>query len=91
MAILFSINFQFEEIEYSCLIRSKQIDNYRLFKITVMNGALERLLHDHNCIKEENGIVELPSSVNLRPEKLKYQIATALQQHLNSPHLASTK
>lgn len=82
MATLFSINFSFENVEHTCLITTKWVDEKRMYKITIMNGELEQLLFGENYLKEVDGIIELPATQELRYQKLKVAIAESLQKHL---------
>ena len=68
MATLFALNFEFENIEYSCLISTLIVENNIIYKITVMNGELERILYGENLIKEVNGVLEIPVNPDLRQE-----------------------
>ena len=91
MAILFSLDFNFERVQHTCLVRTKIIENTRFYKITVMNGELERMLYPDNYIKEEGGVLEIPLNRNLRHQILKYEITVALQQYLNNKQESPVK
>lgn len=83
---MFSITFDYRESQYEALIRVvKQKENYKKYRITVMNGELEVLLFGHHFFNEENGKLDL-SIAGLSEDiaELKTIIATAAQTRMST-------
>lgn len=49
-----TINFTYKDKEYKALVNEKKSDSCKQFRITIMNGELETLLHGHNVILYKN-------------------------------------
>jgi hypothetical protein len=60
------------------------------YRITVMNGDLEKLLFGNNVIKEINGSLYLDDSENEMQERLKTEIAKSLEKILKIPLTSSS-
>jgi hypothetical protein len=80
---MFTISFDYNGNEYSALVNEKDPGNRR-FRITVMNGDLEKLLHGNNVI-----VADYLESLENEPPcdekgKLISQIRKALLKYLHS-------
>ena len=84
MASIVSIAFKFKESFHYVLVSVKELNDKIQYRLTIMNGDLEKLLYDCNTINEVNGQLELDDcGGNLEKWKLKKQIVLALSEHLN--------
>ena len=84
MASIMSIAFKFKESFHYVLVSVKELNDKIQYRLTIMNGDLEKLLYDCNIINEVDGKLELDDCAgNLEKWKLKKQIVTALSEHLN--------
>jgi hypothetical protein len=84
MASIVSIAFPFRGSFHSVLVSVKELNNQVQYRLTIMNGDLEKLLYGCNIINEVNGDLELDDcDGNLEKWELKKQIVTALSAHLN--------
>ena len=79
------VGFEFCENVYYSLIWCKKKKDCNEYKITVMNGDLEKLLYGNHIIKEENGCLQLGTCENKEQEILKARIAKALGKVLGIP------
>ena len=85
---MFTISFNYNGNEYNALVTEKIFENKRQYRVTIMNGDLEKLLHGNNVLiidDTENAQSELPSG---EKEKLLSQIRSALIKHFR-PVVAS--
>ena len=84
MASIMSIAFNFKEGFHYVLVSVKELNDRIQYRLTIMNGELEKLLYDCNIINEVDGQLELDNCYgNLEKWKLKKQIVTALSEYLN--------
>lgn len=72
------IPFEFCQASYYSLIMCKTKSECTEYRITVMNGELEKLLCGNNVITEMNGSLHLEISENEQQERLKMEIAQSL-------------
>ncbi len=79
------IPFQFFEASYYSLIMCKAKNECTEYRITIMNGDLEKLLFGNNVIKEINGSLHLDISKDELQERLKMEIAKSLGKALEIP------
>lgn len=79
------IPFDFCHATYYSLIMCKSKTDCTEYRITVMNGDLEKLLFGSNVIKEINGSLHLDIPNNEPQGRLKMEIAKSLEKILNIP------
>lgn len=79
------VGFEFCEKVYHSLVWCREKKDCNEYKITVMNGDLEKLLYGNHIIKEENGCLHLGKCENKEQEILKARIAKALGKALGIP------
>ena len=82
---MISLEFMYKSRTYYALVRTKIDRMEKKYVITIMNGALEKLLYGQHVIKEEAG--ELISDSNTTDERiaeLKESIFDALQKRLSA-------
>jgi hypothetical protein len=82
MSMIISLGFDFREEFHYVLITVKELKERIQYRLTVMNGELEKLLYDCNIVNEVNGELEL-DDCNGNKEKwlLKKQIIEALSNY----------
>jgi hypothetical protein len=80
-----TVGFEFCGKLYRSLIMIKKRNNYKAYRITVMNGDLEKILFGNQIIKEVNGCLQIEVSENNEQVKLKTIIAEALSKLLAIP------
>lgn len=85
MGKVLTVGFEFQEGFYYSLIHIKQILDETVYKITVMNGNLERMLFGNNIIHEKEGHLYIEVSEHTETDDLKLAIAEALSALLNMP------
>jgi hypothetical protein len=79
------IPFEFRQASYYSLIMCKPKDDGTEYRITVMNGDLEKLLLGNNIIREINGYLHVETSKNDPQQHLKMEIAKSLVDVLKIP------
>ncbi|TDH24664.1 hypothetical protein EXU57_15115 [Segetibacter sp. 3557_3] len=79
------ISFQFFNATYHSLIMCKAQSGCTEYRITVMNGDLEKLLFGNNVLKEINGSLHVESTGNDLQGRLKLEIARSLVKMLHIP------
>ncbi len=80
---ILTVGFEFDDIFYYSLVRVKESDSETEYKITVMNGTLERLLLGNNVIRKKNSHLNIEMLEYSKQEQLKLAIAEALGTLLN--------
>jgi hypothetical protein len=82
MSMIISLGFDFKEEFHYVLITVRELKERMQYRLTVMNGELEKLLFDCNIVNEVNGELEL-DDCNGNREKwlLKKQIIEALSNY----------
>lgn len=84
MASIISIEFSFRGNQHYVLISSRQSNEKLVYRITVMNGELERLISDCNIIEEVNGQLQYDDcNGNREKAALKNEIIDALAAYLH--------
>ena len=84
MATIFSMQFFYQGDSHYVLISTKHPDGKPQYRITIMNGELEKLLTGSNVIHEINGKLLLDDcGGNQLKMELKKQIIKALAEYLN--------
>ena len=80
--MIISLGFDFKQEFHYVLITVKELKERIQYRLTVMNGELEKLLFDCNIVNEVNGELEL-DDCNGNKEKwlLKKQIIEALSNY----------
>jgi hypothetical protein len=84
--MMFSITFNYRKSQYEALVRVvKQKDNFKKYRITIMNGELEVLLFGHHFFSEEDGKLDL-STTGLSDEiaELKTIIASTFLREIRT-------
>ncbi|MEO5995424.1 MAG: hypothetical protein ABIN89_01915 [Chitinophagaceae bacterium] len=90
MANILSIGFEYNGTPFSFLARVKERGNFTEYHITVMNGALEKLLYGDHIIFAVNGQIEINIPVELNEQhQLKIEVAKALNLYLKEQSLTS--
>lgn len=79
------IGFEFCETFYYSLILCKPQSDCKEYRITVMNGDLEKLLCSNNIIREINGSLQMEISQNKQQQLVKIAIANALSKFIGIP------
>ena len=85
MSRILTVGFEFHDIFYYSLVNVKEIEGETQYKITVMNGDLEKMLLRNNIIKEKNGYLYIEISEDKNHDELKLKIAEALSAFLKLP------
>jgi hypothetical protein len=84
MAFIVSLGFPYKGDNRRVLIASKQLNEKVQYRITIMDGELEKLLADCNIIDEENGALLLDDcNGNIQKLELKKEIVKALAEHMH--------
>ena len=84
MSSVICIEFCYKGERHYVLISTKHSGQELTYKITVMNGDLEKMLMDCNVIEEYNGQLVLDDCVGNRQKmELKKEIIQALANHLH--------
>ena len=90
MANILSIGFEYNGTPCSFLARIKEKGYYTEYHITVMNGALEKLLYGDHIIFAVDGHIEINTPAELNEQhQLKIEVAKALNQYLKEQSLTS--
>jgi hypothetical protein len=85
MASIFSIQIQYGGNSHYVLISSRMYNGNLQYRITVMNGELEKLIAGHNTIDVVNGKLVLDHcGGNKEVRDLKKQVVNALADYLNN-------
>lgn len=79
------IGFALHSSRYLSLILCKQLTDHTEYRITVMNGDIEKQLCKNNRLKESNGVIELVLSGNEFQDHVKLKIASALSEVIGKP------
>ena len=83
MPSIISLGFPYQGEEHYVLVSEKSLDQKKFYRITIMNGDLEKLLSDANIIFEENNRLLLDDCHgNKQRLELKKEIVKALADHL---------
>ena len=82
MAKLLNIGFEYNGSIYYSLIRVKEKESHTEYQVTVMEGALERLLYGNHIIKEVDGRIIADEMIENEQDKLKQKIVQALSIYL---------
>jgi len=82
---ILTIGFEFREMFYYSLITVKEMADETEYRITVMNGKLEKMLFGHNIIKEKNQVLYIEVSEDAKQDELKLSIAESLSSLLRMP------
>ena len=91
MASIFSIEIRYGGNSYYVLISSRHLNGNLQYRITVMNGELEKLIAGHNTIDVVNGKLVLDDcGGNKEVRELKKQVINALADYLNNQVLANS-
>jgi hypothetical protein len=84
MASIISLGFEFKSHYYYVLVSLKELNEKVQYRLTIMNGELEKFLHGNNIINEVDGKLELDDCAGDKEKwTLKKQIVRALGEHLN--------
>ncbi|HUS02322.1 MAG TPA: hypothetical protein VMY77_11380 [Chitinophagaceae bacterium] len=78
---MFTISFDYNGTVYNALVNEKYPAN-KQYRITVMNGELEKLLHGNNVIMVDDMEMKEQGTLPGEMEKLLTQIRTALIKYL---------
>ncbi len=79
------IGFDFCKSFYYSLILCKAKSDGTEYRITVMNGDIEKQLCNNNIIKEINGCLQIELSGNKLQDHIKTEIAKALGKIIGKP------
>lgn len=79
------ISFEFCKLSYSSLILCKAKTDGAEYRITVMNGELEKQVCSNNIIREINGCLQVELSSNNIQRQIKTAIAKALGRLIGKP------
>ncbi len=79
------IRFELYESFYYSLILCKAKSVGPEYRVTVMDGEIEKHLCSNNIIKEVNGCLEVELSSNKLQNKIKAEIARALGKIIGKP------
>ena len=79
------ISFEFCKLSYSSLILCKAETGGTEYRITVMNGELEKQMCSNNVIREINGCLQVGLSGNKLQQQIKIAIAKALGRLIGKP------
>ena len=82
---LITVGFEFCEKIYQSIIRVKVKKGFNEYKITIMNGDLEKLLYGNHVIKEINGFLQIEIIEHTSQELLKLKIGEALSKLIGIP------
>ncbi len=85
MTNYFIVVFEYCEGLYKSLVHCKTKKTCKEYRITVMNGELEKLLYGNHFIKEINGRLQVEVTENSTLDSLKASIAHALGKLLGLP------
>jgi len=80
---MITLSFQYNGNNYSALVIEKFLDNRKEYRVTVMNGELEKLLFGNHILVERSGNILCPNSPKPENETLVTQIIHALKNWLN--------
>ena len=79
------IRFEYSKLFYNSLILCKSKSDGTEYRITVMNGDIEKQLCHNNTIKEINGCLQIELSGNSLQDQIKMEVARALGQIIGMP------
>ena len=79
------IGFELYKSFYYSLILCKAKNDGTEYRITVMNGDIEKQLCNNNIIKEKNGCLQIELSGNKIQNQIKAEIAKALGKLIGKP------
>ena len=79
------IRFEFYKSFYYALLLCKSKTEGTEYRITIMNGDLEKQLCNNNRIREINGCLQVERSGNKLQDQLKAEIASVLGALLGKP------
>jgi hypothetical protein len=82
-----SITFRYAGMEYGALVRKKLKETHTEYRITIMNGELEKILYGHHIFIYKDGrlIIDLPSENNVQAS-LELAVAGALNNFIANNH-----
>jgi hypothetical protein len=80
---MFTISFDYNGTVYNALVNEKHHGN-KQYRITIMNGELEKLLHGNNVIIADDNELQESETSSGEKEKLLSQIRKALIKYLHS-------
>jgi hypothetical protein len=86
-----TLGFRFCENLYHSIIMIKKKSDRTIYKITIMNGELEKLLHGNQIITEMNGYLQLEIGENNKQEELRIIIGEVLSKALQLPLIKTFK
>jgi hypothetical protein len=75
---MFTLPFKYNGSNYSALVHEKYLVNGKQYRITVMNGDLEKLMFGNNILIEKDGIICPGNAPNPDNEELISQIINSL-------------
>ncbi len=76
------VSFEFEQTFYQAVVLAKHDGNSRQYRITIMNGDLEKMLFGCHTILEKAGNF-LFANTHAGVEKLQLAISKALKKHFS--------
>jgi len=79
------IRFELYKSFYNSLILCKAKSDGPEYRVTVMDGEIEKQLCSNNIIKEINGCLQVDLSSNKLQNKIKSQVAKALGKIIGKP------
>ena len=79
------IGFELYKSFYYSLILCKAKKDGAEYRITVMNGDIEKQLNNNNIIKEKNGFLQIELSGNQIQNQIKSEIGKALGKLIGKP------
>jgi len=85
MARFLMVEFEFRQSSYYSLILCKAKRDSTAYRITVMNGDLEKQLNNNNIIEEIDGTLRVDVSGNSLPSQIRRAIGKALGKLLGKP------
>ena len=79
---MFTLSFNFNGNEYSALVHEKYMTTGKEYRITIMNGELEKTWNGERIISDLDGTLTFGQTVNADKEKLSSCIREALSEYL---------
>ncbi len=79
------IRFEFSKTFYYALILCKAKADETEYRITVMNGDIEKLLCTNNMIREIKGCLHVNFSTNKLQNQIKFEVAKAFGKIIGKP------
>lgn len=77
-----TLTFEYNGTNYAALVNEKPLESGKEYRVTVMNGELEKLLYGDHVITEKNGTLKCVDDCPQEKKQLLHEIRKVLTNYL---------